>query len=76
MKIYASLALLLTLILVTQPTNLPAADRWNFSSEDQNLTPESIGGKLRELLDRLREKFTFEISAEDRAPISLGATSQ
>jgi hypothetical protein len=71
MKIYVSLGLLLTLILVTRPTNLPAADQWNFRSEDQSLTPEGIGRKLRELLDRLKENFSFEISAEDQAPISL-----
>lgn len=71
MKIYVSLGLLLTLILITQPTNLPAADQWNFRVEDQSLTPENIGRKLRELLDRVKENFSFEISAEDRAPISL-----
>ena len=71
MKIYATLGLLLTLILIAQPNNLPAANESNFSSEDRSLTPESIGRRLRELLDRLKENFSFEISAEDRAPISL-----
>jgi hypothetical protein len=71
MKVYVSLGLLLTLILITQPTNLPAADQWNFRSEDQSLTPEGIGRKLRELLDRLKENFSFEISVEEQAPISL-----
>jgi hypothetical protein len=61
----------MTLILIAQPNNLPAANEPNFSSEDRSLTPESIGRRLRELLDRLKENFTFEISAEDRAPISL-----
>ena len=71
MKIYVSSGLLLTLILITQPTNLLAADQWNFRAEDRSLTPESIGRKLRELLDRLKENFSFESSAEDQAPISL-----
>ena len=71
MKIHASLGLLLTLILIAEPNNLPAANESNFSSEDRSLTPESIGRRLRELLDRLKENFTFEISVEDRAPISL-----
>ena len=71
MKIYPSVGLLLTLILIAQPNNLPAATDSNFSSEDRSLTPESIGRRLRELLDRLKENFTFEISTEDRAPISL-----
>ena len=71
MKIYVGLGLLLTLILIVEPSKLPAADESNFSSEDRSLTPESIGRKMRELLDRLKENFSFEISAEDRAPISL-----
>ena len=71
MKIYVSLGLLLTLILIAEPGKLPAADESNLSSEDRSLTPESIGRKLRELLDRLKENFAFEISAEDQAPISL-----
>jgi Heavy-metal resistance len=71
MKIYVSLGLLLTLILVADPRKLHAADELHLSSEDRSLTPESIGRKLRELLDRLKENFAFEISAEDRAPISL-----
>jgi hypothetical protein len=71
MKIYVSLGLLLTLTLIAEPSQLPAADGLNFSAEDRSLTPESIGRKLRELLDRVKENFTFEISAEDRAPISL-----
>ena len=71
MKIYLSLGFVVTLILIVQPSKLPAADESNFSSEDRSLTPESVGRKLRELLDRLKENFTFEISAEDRAPISL-----
>jgi hypothetical protein len=71
MKIYVSLGLLLTLTLIAEPSQLPAADGLNFSAEDRTLTPESIGRKLRELLDRVKENFTFEISAEDRAPISL-----
>jgi hypothetical protein len=70
MKIYLNLGLLM-LILITAPSKLPAADESNFSSEDRSLTPESIGRKLRELLDRLKENFVFETSAEDRAPISL-----
>ena len=71
MKIYGSLGLLLTLILIAEPSKLPAADESNFRSEDRSLTPESIGRKLRELLDRLKENFVFETSPEDRAPISL-----
>ncbi len=71
MKIYVSLGLLLTLVLVVEPSKLPAADESNFSLEDRSVTPESIGRKMRELLDRLKENFSFEISAEDRAPISL-----
>jgi Heavy-metal resistance len=71
MKIYVSLGLLLTLILIADPRKLPAADELHLTSEDQSLTPESIGRKLRELLDRMKENFAFEISAEDRAPISL-----
>src|ERR671913_1686693 len=71
MKMYGTLGLLLTLILVAQPSKLPAADMSDFSSEDRSLTPESIARKLRELLDRLKENFTFEISPEERAPISL-----
>jgi Spy/CpxP family protein refolding chaperone len=71
MKIYVSLGLLLTLILIVDPGKLPAADESNLSSEDRSLTPESIGRKLRELLDRLKDNFAFEIWAEDRAPISL-----
>jgi hypothetical protein len=71
MKIYVSLGLLLTLILIADPRKLPAADELQLTSEDRSLTPESIGRKLRELLDRLKENLAFEISAEDRAPISL-----
>jgi hypothetical protein len=71
MKIYVSLGLLLTLILIVEPSKLSAVAESSFSSEDRSLTPESIGRRLRELLDRLKENFTFEISAEDRAPISL-----
>lgn len=71
MKIYVSLGLLLTLILIVEPSKLSAVAESSFSSEDRSLTPETIGRKLRELLDRLKENFTFEISAEDRAPISL-----
>ncbi len=71
MKIYVSLGLLLTLMLIADPRKLPAADELHLTSEDRSLTSESIGRKLRELLDRLKENFAFEISAEDRAPISL-----
>ena len=71
MKNYVSLGFLLALILIAQPSKLSAVDESNPKSEDRSLTPESIGRRLRELLDRLKENFTFEISAEDRAPISL-----
>ena len=71
MKIYVSLGLLLTFILIAEPGKLLAADESSFRSEDRSLTPESIGRRLRELLDRLKENFTFEVSGEERAPISL-----
>ena len=71
MKIIVSSGLLLALILIAEPNQLLAVDELHLSSEDRSLTPESIGRKLRELLDRLKENFSFEISAEDRAPISL-----
>jgi hypothetical protein len=71
MKIYLRLGLLLALIFIIEPIRLSAANESIFSSEDRSLTPESIGRKMRELLDRLKENFAFEIWAEDRAPISL-----
>ncbi|HUC98877.1 MAG TPA: periplasmic heavy metal sensor [Candidatus Polarisedimenticolaceae bacterium] len=71
MKIYVSSGLLLTFILIAGPSKLLAADEPSFLSEDRTLTPESIGRRLRELLDRLKENFTFEVSGEERAPISL-----
>ena len=71
MKIYVRLGLLLALTFIIEPSKLPAANESMFSSEDRGLTPESIGRKLRELLDRLKENFALEIWAEDRAPISL-----
>ena len=71
MKIYVSSGLLLTFILIAGPSKLLAADEPSFRSEDRTLTPESIGRRLRELLDRLKENFTFEVSGEERAPISL-----
>ena len=71
MKNYVSLGLLLTLILMAEPSKLLAADESNPRSEDWSLTPEDIGRRLRDLLDRLKENFTLEISAQDRAPISL-----
>ena len=71
MKKYVSLGLLLALILMTEPNKLSAADEPKSTPEDRGLTRESIGRRLRELLDRLKENFTFEISGEDRAPISL-----
>jgi hypothetical protein len=45
MKIYVSLGLLLTLILIADPRKLPAADELHLSSEDRSLTPESVGRK-------------------------------
>jgi hypothetical protein len=71
MKIYLRLGLLLALMFMIEPGKLSAANESMFSSEDRSLTPESIGRKLRELLDRLKGNFAFEIWAEDRAPISL-----
>ena len=71
MKKYVSLGLLLTLILVAEPSKLSAIDEPRSTPEDRGLTRESIGRRLRELLDRLKENFTFEISGEERAPISL-----
>jgi hypothetical protein len=71
MKKYVSLGLLLALILMTEPNKLSAVDEPKSTPEDRGLTRESIGRRLRELLDRLKENFTFEISGEDRAPISL-----
>ena len=71
MKNYVSLGLLLPLILIAQSGKLSAVDEITPTSEDRSLTPESIGRRLRDLLERLKENFTFEISAEERAPISL-----
>ena len=71
MKIIVSSGLLLALILTAEPNQLLAVDELHSSSDDRSLTPETIGRRLRELLDRLKENFAFEIWAEDRAPISL-----
>ena len=71
MKNHVSLGLLLALILIAQPGRLSAVDEITPTSEDRSLTPESIGRRLRDLLERLKENYTFEISAAERAPISL-----
>ena len=69
MKKYVSLGLLLALVVIVEPNKLSAVEP--ASSEDRSLNRESIGRRLRELLDRLKENFVFEVSGEDRAPISL-----
>ena len=72
MKKYISLALLLTLVLIAEPNQLWGVDEQKpASQEDWSVPRESIGRRLRELLDRLKENFIFEVSGEDRAPISL-----
>jgi Heavy-metal resistance len=72
MKKYVSLGLLLTLVLIVEPNKGSAADEViSAAQEDWSVPRESIGRRLRELLDRLKENFVFEISGEDRAPISL-----
>jgi hypothetical protein len=72
MKKYISLALLLTLVLIAEPNQLWGVDEPKpASQEDWSVPRESIGRRLRELLDRLKENFIFEVSGEDRAPISL-----
>jgi hypothetical protein len=69
MKKYVSLGLLLTLVVIVAPNKLSAVEpAW---PEDRSSSRESIGRRLRELLDRLKENFIFEVSGEDRAPISL-----
>ena len=69
MKKYVSLGLLLTLVVIVEPNKLSAVEP--ASSEDRSLNRETIGRRLRELLDRLKENFVFEVSGEDRAPFSL-----
>ena len=69
MKKYISLGLLLTLVVIVAPNQLSAVEP--ASPEDRSSSRESIGRRLRELLDRLKENFIFEVSGEDRAPISL-----
>jgi hypothetical protein len=72
MKKYMILGLLLTLILIVEPDKHSAADEViSAAQEDWSVPRESIGRRLRELLDRLKENFVFEVSGEDRAPISL-----
>jgi len=72
MKKYLTFGLLLTIISIVAPHKLSAADEAKPSlQEDWSVPRESIGRRLRELMDRLKESFTFEISGEDRAPISL-----
>ena len=72
MKKYMILGLLLTLILMVEPDKHLAADEViSAAQEDWSVPRESIGRRLRELLDRLKESFVFEVSGEDRAPISL-----
>ena len=72
MKKYMILGLLLTLILIVEPDKHSAADEIiSAAQEDWSVPRESIGRRLRELLDRLKENFVFEVSGEDRAPISL-----
>jgi hypothetical protein len=72
MKKYRMLGLLLTLISLIHPHELPAMDETKPALQDDWSVPrESIGRRLRELLDRLKENFIFEVSGEDRAPISL-----
>jgi hypothetical protein len=72
MKKYLLLGLLLTAISIIEPNTLSATDEPKPASQDDwSLPRESIGRRLRELLDRLKENFIFEVSGEDRAPISL-----
>jgi hypothetical protein len=72
MKKYISLGLLLTLVLIAEPNQLWGVDEQKpASQEDWSVPRESIGRRLRELLDRLKENFIFEVSGDDRAPISL-----
>jgi Heavy-metal resistance len=66
------IGLLTPVILIIVPTKLPAIDDVKPALQDDWSVPrESIGRRLRELLDRLKENFIFEVSGEDRAPISL-----
>jgi hypothetical protein len=72
MKKYISLGLLLALVVIAEPNQLWGVDEQKpASQEDWSVPRESIGRRLRELLDRLKENFIFEVSGEDRAPISL-----
>jgi hypothetical protein len=67
-----SLGLLLTLAWIVEPDPLLAVDQPKPVSQDDWSGPrESIGRRLREMLDRLKENFIFEVAGEDRAPISL-----
>jgi hypothetical protein len=68
---YISLGLLLTLVLIAEPNQLWGVDEQKPAQDDWSVPRESIGRRLRELLDRLKENFIFEVSGEDRAPISL-----
>ena len=72
MKTYINLILVLMLMAIVGPNLLLAVDETKpASSEDWSVPRESIGRRLRELLDRLKENFSFEVSGEERAPISL-----
>ena len=72
MKTYINLILVLMLMAIVGPNLLLAVDETKPASpDDWSLPRESIGRRLRELLDRLKENFIFEVSGEDRAPISL-----
>jgi hypothetical protein len=72
MKKYLMIGLLTPVILIIVPHKLPAIDDVKPALQDDWSVPrESIGRRLRELLDRLKENFIFEVSGEDRAPISL-----
>ena len=72
MKRYLIIGLLLTVIPIIEPNKLSAIDEIKPALQDDWSVPrESIGRRLRELLDRLKENFIFEVSGEDRAPISL-----
>jgi Heavy-metal resistance len=72
MKKYLLLGLLLAVFSIIEPNRLSAVDEAKPALQDDwSLPRESIGRRLRELLDRLKENFVFEVSGEDRAPISL-----